>query len=138
MKYLVTIDFASERLEEYLRFVFSLLNEEDVVYILTVIQEVTSIIQGNEVYVNYNKNVEATAKKNLSAVGKQFTARNIKHTLVLSKGDVGESIIIHAEKFDVDLVVLGRRRDLGLVNKLLSGSTSNYVASNLNRSVFIF
>lgn len=138
MKFLLTVDFASNRLDEYLDFMMEYFTEGDMVYILTVVQEVQSILEGNEIYVNYNKEMELDARNNLANVGHRLTDKKVKHACVLAKGEVNDSILYHANEFEVDMVILSRRRNLGIVTKLLSSSTSNYIALNCKKSIFVF
>jgi len=84
---------------------------------------------------------EALMKKDVKALleecAKELDKLGVKYSLHMGiSGHVGEMIILLQQKYEADFIIMGRR-GLGVVKRLLMGSTSKYVMEHAACNVLI-
>jgi len=72
--------------------------------------------------------------RKISALAAEYDLSDIRHSVVVRKGDPGEMIIGYADKNEIDLIVMGTIGRSGL-SGLVIGSTAEKVINRINCSV---
>lgn len=82
------------------------------------------------------ENEKRLAQASYAKIEEQFAGANIQLRHMVREGHAGETIVHHARGLDVDLVVVGARGH-SPIDRILLGSTSDFVATHANCSVLV-
>ena|SRR3990167_1463195 len=142
MKYLAAVQ-GDPSSDHAFNFLLTLVKPEtDEVYLLSVAEEAPMYAAGPyvniEQVVAINLGLQDHLRNVVRGYGKQLTEKGIKHVCLLGKGvdSAGKSVCEEAEFYQVDVIVVGRRKLSGL-QRAVSSSTSSYVLHNAHCSVLV-